>query len=40
MNLPPVVSPHEWESAHQAMLVKEKELTRAESDAAASQRGS
>jgi predicted dithiol-disulfide oxidoreductase (DUF899 family) len=37
MELPPVVSPQEWEAARQALLVKEKELTRAR-DALAAQR--
>ncbi|MEJ2860114.1 DUF899 domain-containing protein [Actinomycetospora flava] len=35
--LPPVVSPEEWREAHRAMLVKEKEFTRA-GDALAAQR--
>ena len=30
MNLPPVVSPQEWEAAREELLVKEKELTRRE----------
>lgn len=29
MNMPPIVSPQEWESALEELLVKEKELTRA-----------
>jgi predicted dithiol-disulfide oxidoreductase (DUF899 family) len=29
MNLPPIVSPQEWEAARLELLVKEKELTRA-----------
>jgi transposase InsO family protein len=29
MNMPPIVSPQEWESAREELLVKEKELTRA-----------
>jgi hypothetical protein len=29
MDTPPIVSPQEWESARQELLVKEKELTRA-----------
>lgn len=29
MNMPPIVSPQEWETARQELLVKEKELTRA-----------
>lgn len=37
MNLPPVVSPQEWNEARERMLVKEKELTRAR-DALAAQR--
>ena len=37
MNLPRVVSPAEWETAHAALLVKEKEATRAR-DALAAQR--
>jgi predicted dithiol-disulfide oxidoreductase (DUF899 family) len=37
MNLPPVVSPQDWETAREALLVKEKELTRAR-DALAAQR--
>jgi predicted dithiol-disulfide oxidoreductase (DUF899 family) len=37
MELPPIVAPQEWESARQALLVKEKELTRAR-DALAAQR--
>ena len=37
MNLPPVVSPQEWEAARQNLLVKEKEHTRAR-DALAAQR--
>jgi predicted dithiol-disulfide oxidoreductase (DUF899 family) len=36
-NLPPVVSPQEWDAARQELLVKEKELTRAR-DALAAQR--
>jgi predicted dithiol-disulfide oxidoreductase (DUF899 family) len=35
--LPPVVSEQEWKAAHEALLVKEKELTRAR-DAVAAQR--
>ncbi len=38
MNTPPVVSPQEWEAAHAAMLVKEKELTRARDALAAERR--
>jgi predicted dithiol-disulfide oxidoreductase (DUF899 family) len=37
MDMPPVVSPQEWEAARQELLVKEKELTRAR-DALAAQR--
>jgi predicted dithiol-disulfide oxidoreductase (DUF899 family) len=37
MDLPPVVSPQEWDAARQELLVKEKELTRAR-DALAAQR--
>jgi len=37
MNMPPVVSPQEWEAARKELLVKEKELTRAR-DALAAQR--
>src|SRR5215470_12137479 len=37
MKTPPVVSPQEWESAREQLLVKEKELTRAR-DAMAAQR--
>ena len=37
MNIPPIVSPQEWEAARQEQLVKEKELTRAR-DAMAAQR--
>jgi predicted dithiol-disulfide oxidoreductase (DUF899 family) len=29
MDTPPIVSPEEWETARQELLVKEKELTRA-----------
>ena len=29
MDLPPIVSPQEWDAARQELLVKEKELTRA-----------
>jgi predicted dithiol-disulfide oxidoreductase (DUF899 family) len=38
MNLPPVVSPQEWETARQEMLVREKELTRARDALAAERR--
>jgi predicted dithiol-disulfide oxidoreductase (DUF899 family) len=36
-NLPPIVSPQEWDAARQQLLIKEKELTRAR-DALAGQR--
>ena len=29
MQTPPIVSPQEWEAAREALLIKEKELTRA-----------
>jgi predicted dithiol-disulfide oxidoreductase (DUF899 family) len=38
MNTPPIVSPQEWEAARDAMLVKEKELTRARDALAAERR--
>src|SRR3954466_15181569 len=38
MNIPPIVSPQEWEAARQGMLVKEKELTRARDALAALRR--
>jgi predicted dithiol-disulfide oxidoreductase (DUF899 family) len=38
MKLPPVVSPGEWEAAHQALLAKEKEATRARDALAAERR--
>ena len=38
MNTPPIVSAQEWEAAHQEMLVKEKELTRARDALAAMRR--
>ncbi|MDP9189931.1 MAG: DUF899 domain-containing protein [Actinomycetota bacterium] len=38
MNLPPIVSPLEWESAREELLVKEKELTRARDALAAERR--
>src|SRR5688572_2147650 len=38
MNLPPVVSPQEWETAREELLVKEKELTRAQDALAAERR--
>jgi predicted dithiol-disulfide oxidoreductase (DUF899 family) len=37
MNMPPIVSPQEWQAAWEQMLVKEKELTRAR-DALAGER--
>jgi predicted dithiol-disulfide oxidoreductase (DUF899 family) len=38
MNLPPVVSPQEWKTAREEMLVKEKEMTRARDALAAERR--
>jgi predicted dithiol-disulfide oxidoreductase (DUF899 family) len=38
MNTPPVVSKEEWDKAHEQMLVKEKELTRARDALAAERR--
>jgi predicted dithiol-disulfide oxidoreductase (DUF899 family) len=38
MNMPPIVSPHEWEAARQELLVKEKEFTRARDGLAAERR--
>jgi predicted dithiol-disulfide oxidoreductase (DUF899 family) len=38
MNLPPVVSPEEWNAAREQLLVKEKELTRARDALAAERR--
>jgi predicted dithiol-disulfide oxidoreductase (DUF899 family) len=38
MEMPPVVSPEEWEAAHQELLVREKELTRARDALAAGRR--
>src|SRR4029079_7779544 len=38
MDLPPIVSPQEWDSARQELLVKEKELTRARDALAAERR--
>jgi predicted dithiol-disulfide oxidoreductase (DUF899 family) len=38
MELPPIVSPQEWEAAHQELLVEEKELTRARDAMAAKRR--
>ena len=38
MNLPPVVSPQEWEAAREELLLKEKELTHARDTLAAARR--
>jgi predicted dithiol-disulfide oxidoreductase (DUF899 family) len=38
MHTPPIVSAREWEAAHQQLLVKEKELTRARDALAAARR--
>ena len=38
MNMPPIVSPQEWEAARDELLVKEKELTRARDALAAERR--
>jgi predicted dithiol-disulfide oxidoreductase (DUF899 family) len=38
MNMPPIVSPQEWKSAREELLVKEKELTRARDALAAERR--
>jgi predicted dithiol-disulfide oxidoreductase (DUF899 family) len=38
MDLPPVVSPEEWEKAREELLIKEKELTRAHDALAAERR--
>jgi predicted dithiol-disulfide oxidoreductase (DUF899 family) len=38
MNVPPIVSPQEWEAARRQLLVKEKELTRARDALAADRR--
>ncbi|MGZ6675451.1 MAG: DUF899 family protein, partial [Solirubrobacteraceae bacterium] len=38
MNVPPIVSPQEWEAAREELLVKEKELTRARDALAAERR--
>ena len=38
MNMPPIVSPQEWEAAREELLVKEKELTRARDALAAKRR--
>jgi predicted dithiol-disulfide oxidoreductase (DUF899 family) len=38
MNMPPIVSPQEWDAAREKLLVKEKELTRARDALAAERR--
>jgi predicted dithiol-disulfide oxidoreductase (DUF899 family) len=38
MNMPPIVSPQEWESAREELLVEEKALTRARDALAAKRR--
>jgi predicted dithiol-disulfide oxidoreductase (DUF899 family) len=38
MNMPPIVSPEEWQAAREQLLVKEKELTRARDALAAERR--
>ena len=38
MDLPPIVTPQEWDAARQELLVKEKELTRAHDALAAHRR--
>ena len=38
MNMPPIVSPQEWEAAREELLVKEKALTRARDELAAERR--
>ncbi len=38
MNMPPIVSPQEWEAAREQLLVEEKELTRARDALAAKRR--
>ena len=38
MNMPPIVSPQEWEAAREELLVREKELTRARDALAAERR--
>src|SRR5690242_8498165 len=38
MKTPPIVSPQEWQAAREALLVKEKELTRARDALAAERR--
>ena len=40
MNMPPIVSPQEWEAAHEELLLKEKELTHARDALAAERRRS
>src|SRR5436305_14816613 len=38
MNMPPIVSPREWDDAREKLLIKEKELTRARDGLAAERR--
>src|SRR3990170_3315795 len=38
MNMPPIVSPQEWDAAREELLVKEKKLTRARDALAAERR--
>jgi predicted dithiol-disulfide oxidoreductase (DUF899 family) len=38
MGMPPIVSPHEWEAARKALLIEEKQLTRARDALAAKRR--
>ena len=38
MNMPPIVSPQDWEAARRELLVKEKQLTRARDALAAERR--
>src|SRR6476659_5784300 len=38
MNMPPIVSPQDWDAAREGLLVKEKELTRARDALAAERR--
>jgi predicted dithiol-disulfide oxidoreductase (DUF899 family) len=38
MQLPPIVSPEEWQRSHEALLAKEKEATRARDALAAERR--
>ncbi len=38
MNTPPIVSPQEWDAAHEELLVEEKKLTRARDALAAKRR--